>query len=125
LNMFSAFGLLGCVGSRCKELVEFIFHVPWGLKIKQNMSSANTRAFQARKCPLQQAFHILKQPTSFFNGFLGYWDEGRKMGTKFCRCFKQAVALGAGSSRSKGPSAPPWVADYSANTRLLGRYCTL
>jgi len=39
------------------------------------MSSANTRAFQARKCPLQQAFHILKQPTLFL---MVFWDTGMK-----------------------------------------------
>lgn len=30
---------------------------------------------------------------SFFNGFLGYWDEGRKMGTKFCRSFTLLLPL--------------------------------
>ncbi|CAK9875331.1 unnamed protein product [Sphagnum jensenii] len=88
------------------------------------MYSANTRAFQARKCPLQQAFHILKQPTLCL---MVFWDTGmkEKNGNKILQVLYAAVALGAGSSRSKDPSAPPWVADYSANTRLLGRYWTL
>ncbi len=123
--MFSAFGLLGCIGSGCKVLAEFVFHVPRGLNIKPEYVLCKHQGISNKEMPTPAGISHFETAHLFFNGFLGYWDEGRKMGTKFCRCFTQAVALGAGSSRSKGASAPPWVADYSANTRLLGRYCTL